>query len=89
MDLDGVDEEQELDDDLWEDEDATDEENDREVASCTVMDIEESEGVLACMELLDLLSDCPTLRTLAINEARLKASKKMNRRFFRSQFSAV
>jgi len=85
VDLDGVDKEQELDDDLWEDEDAEEEENDRkrmaaarEVASSTVMDIE---GIsLQAWDLLDLLSDSPTSRTLAINEARPKTSKKMNSR---------
>jgi len=88
VDLDGVDEEQELDDDLWEDEDTEEEENDRkrmaaarEVASSTVMDIEESEGIsLQAPDLLDLLSDSPTSRTLAINEARPKTSKKTNSR---------
>ena len=70
VDLDGVDKEQELNDDLWEDEDTEEEENDqkriaaaREVASSTVMDIKESEGIsLQAPDLLDLLSDNPTLR---------------------------
>ena len=91
MDLDGVDEEKELDDDLWEEVDAEEEENDqkrmaaaREVASSTVMDIKESEGIsLQAPDLLDLLSDSPTIsRTLAINRdiAKPKASNKMNSR---------
>ena len=62
--------------------DAKEKENDRkrmaavrEVASSTVMDI----GInLQAPDLLDLLSDGPTSRTLTINKARPKASKKMN-----------
>ena len=87
VDLDGVDEKQELDD-LWENEDTEEEENDRkrmaaarEVASSTVVDIEESEGIiLQAPDHLDLLSGSPTSRTLAINKARPKTSKKMNSR---------
>jgi hypothetical protein len=86
VDLDGVDEEQELDDDLWEEVDAEEEENDRkgmaaarELASSTVMDIEESEGIsLQAPDLLDLLSDSPASKTLAVNKTRPKAPKKVN-----------
>ena len=50
-----------------------------EMASSTVMDIEESEGInLQAPDLLDLLSDSPTSRTLDINVAKPKATKKVN-----------
>ena len=70
VDVSGVDEEKELDGDLWEDDDSEEEEADcrrmaeaRELASSSVMDIEEAEGVnVGIPDLLDLLSDRPASR---------------------------
>ena len=87
VDLNGLDEEQELDDDLWEEVDTEEEEMDQkrmeaahEMASSSVMDIEESEGIsLQAPGLLDLLSDSPISGTLTnqVNEIKLKESKKI------------
>ena len=84
VDINGVDEEQELDDDLWED-NSEDEEADHqrlaevhELASSSVMDIEEDEGVdVGAPNLLDLLSDQPALRTSVGVEPQPKPAKKV------------
>ena len=65
VDIGGLDEEKELDGDLWEDEDSKTDKGDcqRMAEACghssyVVMDIEEAEGVNVCApDLLDLLSD--------------------------------
>ena len=88
VDLNGLDEEQELDDDLlWGEVDTEEEEIDQlrmaaahEVASSTVMDIEESEGVSLQAPGLDFLSDSPISGTLTnqVNGVKPKELKRIN-----------
>ena len=80
VEINGVDEEKELDDDLWED-DSEEEEADhqrlaevRELASSSVMDIEEDEGVDVGVP---DLSDQPALRTSVGVEPQPKPAKKV------------
>jgi len=69
MDIEGVDEQDEVDDTLWEDED-NEEDNDvllsaRETASSSVMDVEAADGVdVSIPQLRDFLSDTPAFSPL-------------------------
>jgi hypothetical protein len=79
-DIEGVDEDNELDDELWEDEE--DEAGDvllaaRETASGSVMDIEINDGVdVSVPQLQDFLSDTPALSPLFNVEAGSTAARK-------------